>query len=203
MESTYAKQQRLPLGDAAIWRAISHSLDLAVISYCGAHLEGFDQRYLGHQFQSLSIFSTIFRDFGPCPTLQRRTLKCLDGFLEGEQVWVLHTHGPPPNPLASQPLYLRTTIEAFADIWGPVWKSNPINQPKRVTRSMQVLASLYLGWGWWILSRHHYLGRSTVIGLQMMMLLLLRMRHSPISHIKCTLLAKLHLLSQTTPTVPY
>lgn len=122
------------MGGAAIWRAISHSLDLAVISYCGAHLEGFDQRYLGHQFQSLSIFSTIFKDFGPSPTLQRRTLKYLDSFLEGEQVWVLHTHGPPPEPLASQPLYLRTTIEAFADIWGPVWKSNPINQPKRVTR---------------------------------------------------------------------
>lgn len=132
--SLTTEERRRPEAAAAMWRAISHGLDLAVISYCGAHVEGFDQRYLGCSLQSLSIYSTFFKDLGPGPTFQRRTLKCLDGFLEGEQVWVLHTHGPPPEPLASQPLYLRTTIEAFADVWGPVWKTNPINQPKTVIR---------------------------------------------------------------------
>ena len=141
-DSLTTEEQYRPETAAIIWRNISHSLDLAVVSYCGAHIENFDQRYLDCRLESFEIYSTFFKGLGPGPTLQRRTLNCLDGFLEGEQVWVLHPQGPPPERWASQRLNLRTTIEAFANVWGPVWKTNPINQPKTITQFNAGLGSI-------------------------------------------------------------
>jgi hypothetical protein len=47
-------------------------------------------------------------------SFSRRTLKCLNGFLCSEQVWVLH--GPCMDPLDSTELFLSTDPDTFADV---------------------------------------------------------------------------------------
>ncbi|KAE9382162.1 hypothetical protein N431DRAFT_476817 [Stipitochalara longipes BDJ] len=62
----------------------------------------------------------------------RRTLQCLSRFLCGEQVWVLH--GPNIDSNDSTELTISTTPEAFADVWGPMWKVTNAGLPTEVSR---------------------------------------------------------------------
>ncbi|MCJ1367566.1 hypothetical protein MMC16_006700 [Acarospora aff. strigata] len=119
---------------AAIWRSVSHGLDLAVISYCGAHIEPFDHSYLGYTLTCFDIGSTFVRRLEPGPLFQRQTLNCLNGFLHGKEVWVFDAQEFPSESAPPRPLYLRTTIEAFASVWGPVWQTVPVENPYKISR---------------------------------------------------------------------
>ncbi|KAF4630076.1 hypothetical protein G7Y89_g8065 [Cudoniella acicularis] len=98
---------------------IASVLDVAVVSYVGAHIERFDQKFLGTRPDIDGYLipygpkSWGLPEFGLC----RRKLACLDKFLGGEKVWVFHTRFD-----ESEPLFLSTDIQTFADIWGPLWK---------------------------------------------------------------------------------
>lgn len=109
-----------------------HLLDVAVISYVGAHLSNKDL------FPSGMIavpFSTGYMGF----VFQQRSFKCLNGFLDGRRAWVCHKihHdflGDRPdildpkiwdieqeNMALQSVLYLATDAVTFADVWGPMW----------------------------------------------------------------------------------
>ncbi|KAL3425119.1 hypothetical protein PVAG01_04400 [Phlyctema vagabunda] len=88
-------------------------LDIGVVSYSGAHLNGLN----GNEADCDSI------SFGPASwrgTVKRYKLECLDDFHLGNPVWAFTV----PTWEPDRPLYLSTTVETFADIWGPLWKCN-------------------------------------------------------------------------------
>ena len=99
--------------------AVAKIIDIAVISYCGAHVKRFDMDYLEESIDGWYL---------PCDpwettiTLRRRSLKCLSEYFYGRKVWVFEV-SPEYARRSSIPLYLATPIEEFADIWGPVWKT--------------------------------------------------------------------------------
>lgn len=99
-----------------LWRCAVHVLDVAVLSYAGAHTQFFS--------------TTGFKCFTlPGPFLEkqhfmfrRRSFLCLDGFLGGKQAWVLEWYHPDVSQINLPPLYLSADATTFADIWGPMWK---------------------------------------------------------------------------------
>jgi hypothetical protein len=104
-------------------RVIGYLLDIATVSFCGAHLEPFDEVY----FDKISPISHYRL---PCDAqcaaidLQLRTFQCLEGFLQGRQVWVFSsTEVDYTDVFPNKPLYLSTTPDEFANVWGPMWKS--------------------------------------------------------------------------------
>ena len=90
-------------------------LDLAVLSFSGAHLEPFFERYVPNPPDCVQL-ETLF-------LLRRRRMHCLDQFMGEQEVWVFE---PAPENgsanLSNEKLYLRTRIEDFNELWGPVWK---------------------------------------------------------------------------------
>ncbi|KAJ9645704.1 hypothetical protein H2199_002743 [Coniosporium tulheliwenetii] len=105
------------------WRKTIFALDLAIVSYCGAHIERFDERYLGEDldYAKISAALTYISDGSEGVMLRRRTLRCLDAFLGGQKVWVLQSQALWKDDTE---LYLSTGIADFADVWGPVWGYN-------------------------------------------------------------------------------
>ena len=107
---------------SSLWRCTVHVLDFGLLSYAGAHVEAFDERYLGRRFH-------VFR-FPHCSNestyleiaFRRRRLQCLDEFLGYQDVWVFHPHSLAPDPDENSRLLLSTRIETIADVWGPMWK---------------------------------------------------------------------------------
>jgi hypothetical protein len=108
-------------------------LDLIVLSYSRAHISPPE-----NSADATSSLRSFFKISGPqvysmsnpCQpqkgaiTLARRTLRCLNGFLDNQQVWVFH--GEQIDPRKKRPLFLSASPEDFADIWGPMWKmTNP------------------------------------------------------------------------------
>ncbi|KAI9711488.1 MAG: hypothetical protein M1820_002051 [Bogoriella megaspora] len=103
------------------WRKAVMVLDLAVVSYSGAHIERFDDKFLEEDLDFAKI-TTAWTYDRQCPEgimLRRRQLRCLDGFL-GQPVWVLQNQTLWRD---SHELYLSASIDQFADIWGPVWSA--------------------------------------------------------------------------------
>lgn len=100
-------------------RAVSRFLDLATISYCGAHLERIDEMYLE---TTLGHFSIPCDVTGTSIIMARRTLRCLGGYLRDRPVWVFQTIKE-ASPLLSEPLYISATLHDFADVFGPVWQT--------------------------------------------------------------------------------
>ena len=99
-----------------------HLLDLALLSYAGAHLEAFDERYLGQKWHSLKLHGD-WNSFDSCGiVVQRRRLQCLDEFLGHRDVWVFHPRSLAPLSDDSPRLLLSTRIETIANVWGPMWK---------------------------------------------------------------------------------
>jgi hypothetical protein len=100
-----------------VWYCASQALDLAVLSFAGAHGQNFS-RYLGRESSKFDVpgpFVNLPTQF----TLRQRHLQCLDNFFGGSPVWVFH-----PNSMANTadvPLYLSTNMRDFSHIWGPVW----------------------------------------------------------------------------------
>jgi hypothetical protein len=98
------------------WYTASMALDLAIVSYCGAHCEPFGQ-YLKNTPTSFNIPGP-FGGFPPQIVLRPRKFQCLDKFFKGESVWVFH---PSSRSISDEPLYLSTTIQDFCNTWGPAW----------------------------------------------------------------------------------
>jgi hypothetical protein len=122
-----------------LWKCTVQVLDLAILSYSVVHTESFggisdgtqpDQIHIPLQGLSKDFPDSIPHDSGLI-SMRRRSLKCLDKFFRGRQVWVLHRSSLATYP--DEPLYLSTTIDAFADIWGPLWKSCPKDDPSTIS----------------------------------------------------------------------
>lgn len=105
----------------AVLRLVVHTIDLAVASYAGTHLDRFDEVYLGeeiHAIDVLSPFPSLHHLQVPSIKLSRCQLQCLDSFHDSKPVWVFSSsHWEPRGHL-----FLSTKVEDFADIWGPLWK---------------------------------------------------------------------------------
>lgn len=92
---------------------------MAIISYCGAHVERFEEKYLS---QSSQQFSTLFDASTIWLMMYQRLFECLGKYLHNRRLWVFQTCRTTTMPLSS-PLYLSTTVEHLEDIFGPVWKT--------------------------------------------------------------------------------
>lgn len=85
-------------------RHVVQSIDLAIISYCGAHIEPFLSRFKqGNASTQLSI--------APGFHLKRRTLKCLDSYLNSP-VWVFEIGANLGSDREPVPLYLSTKLHS-------------------------------------------------------------------------------------------
>lgn len=112
----------LPGGSSSVgtWRRTVMMLDLAIISYSGAHQQRFDHQYLNGE-------SLDFATINPAWTydlysqkkimIRSRRLQCLDGLLQSP-VWVFQSSSAVRD---NSHLLLSTEMKTFADIWGPVW----------------------------------------------------------------------------------
>lgn len=100
-------------------RVVSRFLDLAMISYCGAHFEAFDRTCLDEEVQRFSIRCD---SSGSWITMYRRPFRCLGPHFRYRSAWVFQSCNY-TTELSSSPLYLSTTLEQFTDIFGPVWKT--------------------------------------------------------------------------------
>jgi hypothetical protein len=117
-------------------------LDFALVSHVCSHMGDMGRLMskdtcIGRKFHISSQASSIIDSSVPLETgtvsFSRRTLKCLNGFLCGEQVWVLH--GANTDHLTdSTELFLSTTPDTFADVWGPMWKITSAGKPLEVLR---------------------------------------------------------------------
>ncbi len=112
----------LGLGDLAgtqidLWRCAVHVLDIAVLSYAGAHTRYFSTTNL----RSFTIPGPFLekQHF----TFRRRSFLCLDDFLGGKEACVLEWYHPEMAQPYLPALYLSTDATTFADIWGPMWKT--------------------------------------------------------------------------------
>ena len=104
------------------WRNTVRVLDLAAMSYIGAHIDdtmGFklDEYRDSLQIQDDDWGSSWLRGIH----FQRRRLQCLSDALNNSEVWVFNLEGTDTSGGAS---YLATKIRTLADIWGPVWRPN-------------------------------------------------------------------------------
>ncbi|KAK1772804.1 hypothetical protein QBC33DRAFT_30359 [Phialemonium atrogriseum] len=105
-------------------RVVVLLLDLALVSYMGSHGSDFDVQYLGKHDKDIQVGGNVLSTkttYGF--RLSCRRLACLDGFLDRTSVWIfrqIHEHGPRVLD-DSKPLPILTTMETFADVWGPVW----------------------------------------------------------------------------------
>ena len=136
----YAEDETCPSDQSSrmLWRSIVHTLDLAILSYAGAHIEPFDLRYLGMSVEAFSVpapfVAELHRDVRGAGmiSLRRRSLECLDEFLHGKNAWVFC------NSLSdvgsNGRLHLVTKIDIFADIWGPLWKECLVGTPAEAYR---------------------------------------------------------------------
>lgn len=100
-----------------VWRCVVHVLDVAVLSYSGAHTQ-----FLGNdEVISVSLPGTFLETqyFRFC----RRSFSCLGEFLGGQKAWVLEILLPDTNQVDPTHLSLLTNAKTFGDIWGPMWKS--------------------------------------------------------------------------------
>ncbi|OCK81939.1 hypothetical protein K432DRAFT_403380 [Lepidopterella palustris CBS 459.81] len=103
-------------------RAISVVLDLATISFCGAHLKRFDNFYFEVSSGSYSFPCGVP---GVSILLTQRRFGCLEGFYLDQPAWVFSTSEHTTNSpwLTNEtPLYLSTTPNEFAKLWGPMSK---------------------------------------------------------------------------------
>ena len=97
-------------------------LDLAVLSFSGAHLEPFDEMNIGRRVEEFGITGVA--------VLRRRRMRCLDTYLDRKEVWVFEVASRPDQTRSTEQLYLSACIEDFNTLWGPVWsKSLPNNGP--------------------------------------------------------------------------
>jgi len=119
-------QSRLDL----VWQYVC-MLDIGVVIYAGAHLNDTHSEKYRQDSRSIHIESPRFPFLQNNPptaitTVSRFFLRCLNGFHDGKPVWVFHH-----DQRITKGLYLSTTMNAFADIWGPLWKSVDQKDPSK------------------------------------------------------------------------
>ncbi|KAF5877105.1 putative transcription factor cys6 protein [Botrytis fragariae] len=135
------------LSDGFVWQLTTQVIELAILSYAGAHIQPFDaelvekespsfhipQRFKYHDnsLNGLGVLSGISNLGGLGVELCRRQLQCMDGFLGGKQPWVFHSldHGSPNQQTR---LCLSSTIEALTDLWGPSWRIMQNSSPNEI-----------------------------------------------------------------------
>jgi len=105
---------------AYAFRTVAYVVDIGVCSFSGAHLEPFDEVYFPHRANVYTIScgatgSVIF---------SRRHFRCLEGFFNSHPAWVFAAHEPSraTNLDLGRELYLHTTLEQLANVWGPLWR---------------------------------------------------------------------------------
>jgi len=99
---------------AVFWSQIVVIIDLAVISYCGAHLVAAPEHY-----------SALSRHVAPEIPISagslcfpQGSLACMSSFLQNKRIWVLQKVQRANKPLEGA--FLSTAITELADVWGPV-----------------------------------------------------------------------------------
>lgn len=123
-----------------IWECTLQCLDLAILSYAGAHIQRFDLDHMNTEVDSFVIprryeyHDQALKALYPSSelniiTMRRRQFQCLDRFLKGADVWFFHQNF---CNLGSQRLCLSTTIGALSDVWGPAWKIVRDSEPGRI-----------------------------------------------------------------------
>lgn len=100
-------------------------LDLALVSYSGSHGSEFHKVYT-HQNTQEEFHVLSRSEKGFSFRCSRNKLACLNTFLDSRRVWVFECYNGNEIPLvdknrARTPMLVLTTMEAFADLWGPVW----------------------------------------------------------------------------------
>jgi Ubiquitin family len=120
-------------------RMVACFLDLGLVCYVGSHGARFDIDYFQKDMNPLRFDLENALSFD----CSLRTLACLNGFLDTKSVWVFRV-GVNLAPLLlggknQKKLSILTTINALADIWGPVWgeavdQGSASNQPVRIKK---------------------------------------------------------------------
>lgn len=126
--------------DLTICRMTTWLLDLALVSYVGCHSSQFDA--LNNKEGSsgrIRILSDSLRLGNIVCSLE--PLTCLHDYLDESPVWVfsieryggLSERSQATSPvIESNKLSVLTTMDVFADVWGPVWSVEVDGDPKRV-----------------------------------------------------------------------
>lgn len=117
-ESSYVTPDK-SLPEIWCWSIIISALDLGVVSYAGAHIENFNEYFGSSKLVNIRVGEYLGQPATEAfPIFRQRRLKCLDKFLHGLPVWVLH----PDDQEDDGRLLLGTDVDTFSDIWGPLWK---------------------------------------------------------------------------------
>ncbi|EON67648.1 hypothetical protein W97_06791 [Coniosporium apollinis CBS 100218] len=102
-------------------RMVACILDLGLVCYVGSHGARFDKEHFQRNMDPLrfDLENNFSFDCG------LRDLACLNSFLDAKSVWVFRAgvNLPPnlPQDKNQKKLSILITIDALADIWGPVW----------------------------------------------------------------------------------
>ncbi|MCJ1465998.1 hypothetical protein MMC07_004617 [Pseudocyphellaria aurata] len=91
------------------WEDTAHLLDLAVLIYTGAHVDPLIEGMI-NTAKLFGMFSRII--------LQTQPLKCLSPLFGDRQAWIFSLIPIIPH----DGIYISTSADLFADIWGPMWK---------------------------------------------------------------------------------
>ena len=109
-------------------RTIVQIIDFVVLTFAKGHFGAFEAEPLASAGGAFSLRGPP-SDVGVL--VHRLPLRCLGKMLGDQHVWVFEQA---TTPSSCQPLYLRTTMETFADVWGPVWSIHSVNEPNSIER---------------------------------------------------------------------
>jgi hypothetical protein len=123
-----------------IWECTVQSLELAILSYAGAHIQRFDVDLLEKDVECFPIPRRFIyndptlreisaRSIHESISIRRRRLQCLDNFLGEAEPWVFHQDFASRG---NERLCLSTTIDALTDLWGPSWKIVRDSEPGQI-----------------------------------------------------------------------
>lgn len=111
------------------------ALDLVILTYEGAHVSDLEDLPHSSQNKHMVLLDEVFPTIAepsesPATYLQCLPMKCLAPLLGNRDVWVF------TNTMLNFPtaLYLKTDIETFADVWGPVWRVKDQHEPDKTAR---------------------------------------------------------------------
>jgi Ubiquitin-2 like Rad60 SUMO-like len=99
-------------------RTLTLILDFGLVSAIGSHASRFDNDYVGRDCSDFTVVPPGGGKIGFRLSLIR--LNCLDGFLNHQEVWVFQPLWT-SSQVSTEPLSILTSLEAFADTWGPIW----------------------------------------------------------------------------------
>ncbi|CAG8972511.1 hypothetical protein HYALB_00001203 [Hymenoscyphus albidus] len=100
-------------------RILTLVLDLGLVSYVGSHGSRFDLEYFEVDKPEIVVASDMHSKIGFVFSL--RKLACLNQFLNHQQVWTFQPFSRDSLKLGP-PISILTSIEAFANTWGPLWE---------------------------------------------------------------------------------